>query len=169
VVFFFGENYLIPSCKFADLVSTKMAKRVVRGGDDEEGLQKLVDSVFNSDNKVSDLSFSGTSDSDSNSSSERSEENDSNECAPGPSKSVRTTTQKNISDWNWTPTDNNPIIFPFNTYSGVCADLLKKYESQPPSELQIFLEYMDPLFVKICEETNAYATKQCRQKEAEKR
>jgi hypothetical protein len=78
--------------------------------------------------------------------------------APGPSKRVRTTTQKNISDWNWTPKDNNPIIFPFNTYSGVCTDLLKKYESQPPSELEIFLEYMDPLFVKICEETNAYAT-----------
>jgi hypothetical protein len=118
-----------------------MAKRVVR-------------SVSNSDNEVSDLSFSGTSseddDSDSNSGSKSSEENDSNECTPGSSKRVRTTTQKNISDWNWTPTDNNPIIFPFNTYSGVCADLLKNYESQPPSELQIFLEYMDPLFVKIC-------------------
>jgi hypothetical protein len=111
-----------------------MAKRVVRGGDDEDGLLKLFDSVFNSDNEVSDLSFSGTSseddDSDSNSGSESSEENDSNECAPGSSKRVHTTTQKNISDWNWAPTDNNPIIFPFNTYSGVCADLLKKYMSR---------------------------------------
>jgi hypothetical protein len=68
--------------------------------------------------------------------------------------------RRKICDWNWTPTDNSPIIFPINTYSGVCADLLKKYESQPPSELRIFLEYMDPLFVKICEEPNANATNQ---------
>jgi hypothetical protein len=37
---------------------------------------------------------------------------------------------------------------------------LKKYESQPPSELEILLEYMDLLFVKICKVPNAYATKQ---------
>jgi hypothetical protein len=83
-----------------------MAKRVFRGGHDEEGLQKLFDSVFYSDNEDSDLSFSGTSsednDRDSNSSSKSSEENYSDECAPSPSKHVRTT-QKNISDWNWTP------------------------------------------------------------------
>jgi hypothetical protein len=38
-----------------------MVKRVVLVGGDDEGLQKLVDSVFNSDNEVSDLLFSGTS------------------------------------------------------------------------------------------------------------
>jgi hypothetical protein len=67
-----------------------MAKRVVGGGDDEEGLQKIFDSVFNSDNEVSDLSFSGTSsedndNNDSNSSPESNEENYSNE-RPGPFK-----------------------------------------------------------------------------------
>jgi hypothetical protein len=68
-----------------------MAKRVVLGGGDE-GLQKVVDSVFNSNIELSDLSFSGTSleddDSDSNSSSETSEESDNNECAPVSSKCV---------------------------------------------------------------------------------
>ncbi|GBN58091.1 hypothetical protein AVEN_56467-1, partial [Araneus ventricosus] len=38
-----------------------MEKRIIRG-DDEEGLQKLFDSVFDSDNEISDLCFS---DSDS--------------------------------------------------------------------------------------------------------
>jgi hypothetical protein len=35
---------------------------------------------------------------------------------------------------------------------------LTKFESEPPSELSIFLEFMEPLFEKISSETNAYAT-----------
>jgi hypothetical protein len=37
---------------------------------------------------------------------------------------------------------------------------LQKYGLEPPSELAIFSEYMEPLFQKICDETNAYASKQ---------
>jgi hypothetical protein len=34
---------------------------------------------------------------------------------------------------------------------------LSKSEAEPPSELCIFLEYMEPLFEKICHDTNEYA------------
>jgi hypothetical protein len=65
--------------------------------------------------------------------------------------------QKKQSDWKWTKTDNNPLIYPFTENSGICDDLLSKFEAEPPSELSIFLEYMEPFFGKICEETNEYA------------
>jgi hypothetical protein len=147
-----------------------MAKRGVRG--DDEDLQKLFDIVFDSDNEVSDLSFS---DSDSEEpqavvqsvssfeSSDGSEDND--ECAPAPPKRGRTTTQTKQGEWDWKQIDNNPVIFPFNVYSGVCEDLLDKYKSQPASELLIFLEYMGPLFGQICDKTNAYARKQLNNKD----
>jgi hypothetical protein len=57
--------------------------------------------------------------------------------APGPSKRVRTMTQKKQSDWKWTKTDNNPLIYAFTENSGICDDLLSKFEAEPPSELSI--------------------------------
>jgi hypothetical protein len=123
-----GRNNSLSDIK--QLISvTNMAKRVVRA-DDEEGLQKL----FDSDNEVSDLSFS---DSDSEElqevvESESTDESDDNdECAPAPSKRGR-------SEWDWKQIDNNPVIIPFNVYSGVCEDLLHKYKSQQASQLHIF-------------------------------
>ena len=68
--------------------------------------------------------------------------------------------RKNDSDWNWTESDNNPVIHPFTDNSGVCENLLNKFDSDPPSEFSIFSEFMEPLFDKICNETNAYAVKQ---------
>jgi hypothetical protein len=63
---------------------------------------------------------------------------------------------KKQSDWKWTKTDNNPLIYPFIENSGICDDLLSKFEAEPPSELSI-LEYIEPLFEKICDETSEYA------------
>ncbi|PSN31069.1 hypothetical protein C0J52_24189 [Blattella germanica] len=68
--------------------------------------------------------------------------------------------RKNDSDWNWTESDNNPVIHPFTDNSGVCENLLNKFDSDPPSELSIFSEFIEPLFDKIYNETNAYAVKQ---------
>jgi hypothetical protein len=61
-----------------------------------------------------------------------------NDEAPGTSKRFWTTTQKKQSDWKWTKTDNNPLIYVFNENSGICDDLLSKSEAEPPSELSIF-------------------------------
>jgi hypothetical protein len=58
-----------------------------------------------------------------------------NDDAPGPTKRLRITTQKKQSDWNWTKTDNNPVIYPLISDSGVCEHLLNKFEPDPPSEL----------------------------------
>jgi hypothetical protein len=41
-------------------------------------------------------------------------------------------------DWKWTKTDNNPLSYPFTENSGICDDLLSKFEAEPPSELSIF-------------------------------
>jgi hypothetical protein len=65
--------------------------------------------------------------------------------------------RKEQSDWKWNKTDNNPLIYPFTENSGICDDLFSKSEAEPPSELYIFLEYMEPLFEKNCDETNEYA------------
>jgi hypothetical protein len=45
---------------------------------------------------------------------------------PGPSNRVRTTMQKKTE---WLEVDQN---------SGICDDLLSKFEGEPPSELSIF-------------------------------
>jgi hypothetical protein len=37
---------------------------------------------------------------------------------------------------------------------------VNKFESESPSELEIFLAYMEPLFQKTADETNNYATQQ---------
>jgi hypothetical protein len=47
---------------------------------------------------------------DDESSDEDSDEK--NDDVPGPSKRVRTMTQTKQSDWKWTRTDNNPLIYP---------------------------------------------------------
>lgn len=139
-----------------------MAAKRCRGCN-AEGLRKLLDSD-NDDSDFSDNeseSEESCGDSVSESSAHSSEESDKNyDDAPGSSKRLRITTQKKQSDWNWTKTDNNPVIYPFIGDSGVCEHLLNKFEPDPPSELSIFLEYMEPLFNKICDETNAYATRQ---------
>jgi hypothetical protein len=41
------------------------------------------------------------------------------------------------SDWKWTKTDD-PLIYPFTENSGICDDLLSKFEAESPSELSIF-------------------------------
>jgi hypothetical protein len=64
------------------------------------------------------------------------------------------------SGWKWTKNDNTPIIYSFSENSGVCQQLSSKYDSESPSELAIFLEYMDPLFSVISKETNDYADEQ---------
>jgi hypothetical protein len=46
--------------------------------------------------------------------------------------------QKKQSDWKWTKTDNNPLIYPFTENSGIYNDLLSKFEAEPPSQLSIF-------------------------------
>jgi hypothetical protein len=45
---------------------------------------------------------------------------------------------KKQSDCKWEKTDN-PTIYEFSENSGVCEELLNKFESEPPSELEIFL------------------------------
>jgi hypothetical protein len=57
---------------------------------------------------------------------------------PGPSKRVRTTTQKKQNDWKWTKTDKNPLIYTFIEIRGISDDLLSKFEAEPPSDLSIF-------------------------------
>jgi hypothetical protein len=117
------------------------------------------DDIYFSDNESE--SEESSSDSVSESSADSSEESDdNNDEAPGSSKRLGITTQKKQSDWNWTKTDNNPVIYPFIADSGVCEHLLNKFAADPASELSTFLEYMEPLFNKFCEETNAYATRQ---------
>ncbi|PSN37982.1 hypothetical protein C0J52_15890 [Blattella germanica] len=54
----------------------------------------------------------------------------------------------------------NLLIHPFIDNSGVCENLLNKFDSDRPSEFSIFSEFMEPLFDKICNESNAYAVKQ---------
>jgi hypothetical protein len=113
--------------------------------DNEEGLRNLVESVLDSDNECSIFSEDETeseessSGSDNESSEENSQESDEkNDDAPGPSKCVQTMMQKKQSDWKWTKTDNNPVMYPFTENSGICNDLLSKFEAESPSTL--FLE-----------------------------
>jgi hypothetical protein len=104
-------------------------------------LRNRVESVLDRDNECSDFYEDETESevssigSDDESSEEDSDENDD---APGPSKCVRTTTQRKQSDWKWTKTGNNPLIYPFTENGGICDDLLSKFEAEPPSELSIF-------------------------------
>jgi hypothetical protein len=87
-------------------------------------------SDFSEDETESEVSSSG---SDNESSKEKSEESDGkNDDAPGPSKHVQTMMQVKQSDWKWTKTDNNPVIYPFTKNSGMCDDLLSKSEAEPP-------------------------------------
>jgi hypothetical protein len=75
-------------------------------------LRNHVESVLDRDNECSDFSEDETeSEVSSIGNDDESSEKDSdekNDDAPGPSKRVRTTTQKKLSDWKWTKTDNNP-------------------------------------------------------------
>jgi hypothetical protein len=105
-------------------------------------LRNLAESVFDSDNECGDFSEDETeSEVSSIGSDDESSKEDSDEKyddAPGPSICVQTMTQKKQSDWKWTKTDNNPLIYPFIKNSGICDDLLSKFEAEPPSELFIF-------------------------------
>jgi hypothetical protein len=53
------------------------------------------------------------------------------------------------SDRVWATKENNPIIHQFSANSGVSELLSYKCETDLPSELSIFLDYMDPLFSAI--------------------
>jgi hypothetical protein len=105
-------------------------------------LRNLVESVLDSDNECRDFSEDETeSEVSSIGSDDESSEEDSDEKnvdVPGPSKRARTTTQKKQSYWKWTKTDNSPLIYPFTENSGICDDLLSKFEAEPPSELSVF-------------------------------
>jgi hypothetical protein len=84
------------------------------------------------------------------------DENDRAAAGPSQSKRVR---QEPI-EWVWATTKNNPVIHPFTESSGVSEYLFNKYAAESPSELSVFLGYMDPLFSVIATETNNYAQKQ---------
>jgi hypothetical protein len=60
----------------------------------------------------------------------------------------------------WATTENNPVIHSFTESSGVSEYLFNKYATESPSELSVFLDYMDPLFSMIATQTNNYAQKQ---------
>jgi hypothetical protein len=95
-------------------------------------LRNRVESVLDRDNECNDFSDNETgSEVSSVGSNDESSEEDSdekNDDAPGPSKRVQTTTQKKHSDWTWTKTDNNPLIWPFTENSGICDDLLPNFK-----------------------------------------
>jgi hypothetical protein len=61
---------------------------------------------------------------------------------PSTSKHVRV----KKSDWVWATKENSPIIHQFGANSGVSKLLSNKYKRASPSELSIFLDYMDPDF-----------------------
>jgi hypothetical protein len=148
------------------------AKRYL--ADDEEGLRKLIHNVLDSNSESCDFfedeTESGKGNSDN--SNESSDENNEIDSEPGPSKHVLIMPNKKQSGWKWGKTDNNPIIYEFSENSGVYDELLNKFESEPPSELQIILAFLEPLFQRIADETNNYATLQlnneCKQKEVER-
>jgi hypothetical protein len=112
-------------------------------GDKEEGFRNCVESVLDRDNECSDFSEDETeSEVSSIGNDDESSDEDSDE------KMMTRRALLNVfelqrrtkqSDWKWTKTDSNPLI--------------------PPSELSIFLEYMEPLFEKICQET--VSTQEC--------
>jgi hypothetical protein len=54
------------------------------------------------------------------------------------------------SDWVWVTKENNPVIHQFSANSGVSELLSNKYETDPPSELSVFLDYMDPFTETTC-------------------
>jgi hypothetical protein len=54
--------------------------------------------------------------------------------------------RKKKIDWVWATKENSPIIHQYGVNSGVTELLSNKYEPAPPSELSIFLDYMDPDF-----------------------
>ncbi|PSN42543.1 hypothetical protein C0J52_03845 [Blattella germanica] len=127
--------------------------------DNEAGLRKMLESVLDSDCEYSELSddviesVECVSNSDSSSNASSSNESDNKNDAI-------VLRSKNDSDWNLTESDNNPVINSFTDNSGVCENLMNKFDSDPPSEFSIFAEFMEPLFDKICSDTNAYAVKQ---------
>lgn len=86
-----------------------------------------------------------------------SESNDEENIA-GPSQQKRTKQDEN--KWVWVTRDNNPVIHPFTENTGVSEYLFHKFAAESPSELSVFLEYMNPLFAVIATETNNYARKQ---------
>jgi hypothetical protein len=144
-----------------------MASNKLRGTD-SDGIKSLLDSVLGSDSEESDLSGAESDDvqacsvSEDESSDDRSVQSGDNadaEPVPVPAKRTKRVTRTD-SDWKWTKNDNTPIIYPFSENSGVCQQLSSKYDSESPSELAIFLEYMDPLFSVISKETNDYADEQ---------
>ncbi|KAJ9594104.1 hypothetical protein L9F63_014470 [Diploptera punctata] len=63
------------------------------------------------------------------------------------------------SNWIWKNTENCPFIHLFRENTGVCEQLFNKYPTNSPSELLLFLDFMDPLFAVIAKETNDYAQK----------
>ncbi|PSN56133.1 hypothetical protein C0J52_03357 [Blattella germanica] len=91
--------------------------------DNEMGLRKMLESVLDSDCEYSELSDDEieseecVSNSDSASSSYESDNKNDD-----PSK--RVLRRKNDSDWNWTESDNNPVIYPFTNNIGFCENLL---------------------------------------------
>jgi hypothetical protein len=146
-----------------------MASRKCRGTD-KEAIEVHLDSVLESDSEESNASgdesdnsvyFSGTEDQCSDQNSGQSSESENDDQVAVPTKSTKRVMQKkHTNEWNWTKIENTKVIIPFSSYSGVSQELISKFESNSPSELSIFLEFMNPLFAIISRETNDYAKKQ---------
>jgi hypothetical protein len=146
-----------------------MASRKCRGTD-KEAIKELLDSVLGSNSEESNASsdesdnsvyFSGTEDKCSNQNNEQSSESENDDQVAVPAKCTKRVMQKkHTNEWNWTRNENILVIFPFSLYSGVSQELISKYESNSPSELSIFLDFMNPLFAIIYRETNYYPKKQ---------
>jgi hypothetical protein len=124
-------------------------------------LRNCVESVLDRDNECSDFSEDETESEVSSigNGDESSDEDtdDKNDDAPGPSKRVRTA-QKKQRDWKWTKTDK-PLICPSIENSGICDDLLSKFEAEPPSELSIFLNIWNLCLKKFV--TRPVSTQEC--------
>jgi hypothetical protein len=102
--------------------------------DNEEGLRNVVES----DNECSDFSVDETESEESSSGSdyESSEQSDEkNDNVPGPSKHIRTTTQKKQSDWKWTKLTTVLLSTPLPKTVEFVITHSSKSEAEPPSEL----------------------------------
>ena len=135
-----------------------MGSKHVRGSQHEQ-LVELIDSVLDSDSEdsicedVQVLEDDSLCENESVNSDSESDNGQNNRA--GPSQPKRTD-----NEWEWVTGDNVAIIHPFTANSGVSEFIFDKYAGESPTELSIFLDFMDPLFSIITTETNNYARKQ---------
>jgi hypothetical protein len=117
------------------------------------------------DEILEDDNFSESDVSESNTSASESDDERSNGAGPSQQNRVR----KEKSDWMWRNTENHPTVHHASADSGVCEQLFTKYAANPVFELSLFLDFMNPLFAVISQETNNYAQKQLLNQSRKKR